>query len=148
MIYSGLNSPAFHRPSDNTSLPSASVFNISIVFPDKPLITSPGLVALAAGIFSAIQVIPTTLPLWPVCANASIVPNTVAEPPMSYFISSMPAPGLSEIPPVSKVIPLPTKTGHLPFTSLFISKIIMHGLRDEPLPTATKPPIPAFIAWS
>jgi hypothetical protein len=29
---------------------------------------------------------------------------------MSNFISSISAPGLSEMPPVSKVIPLPTRT--------------------------------------
>ena len=35
-------------------------------------------------------------------------------PPMSHFMSSMPAAGLIEMPPVSKVTPLPTKaTGAL-----------------------------------
>lgn len=29
---------------------------------------------------------------------------------MSNFISSMPSPGLSEMPPVSNVMPLPTST--------------------------------------
>jgi hypothetical protein len=37
-------------------------------------------------------------------------PSTLAAPPMSNFISSISAPGLSEMPPVSKVTPLPTST--------------------------------------
>ena len=37
-------------------------------------------------------------------------PSTVAAPHMSYFISSMPAPGFNEMPPLSKVMPLPTNT--------------------------------------
>ena len=32
-----------------------------------------------------------------------------AEPPISYFISSIPPEGFIEIPPVSKVTPFPTK---------------------------------------
>ena len=36
-------------------------------------------------------------------------PNTAAAPHMSNFISSMPGGGLSEMPPVSKVMPLPTR---------------------------------------
>ncbi len=32
----------------------------------------------------------------------------VAAPPMSFFIFSMPSAGLMEIPPVSKLMPLPT----------------------------------------
>ena len=36
--------------------------------------------------------------------------DDAAAPAMSPFMSSMPAAGLSEMPPVSKVTPLPTKT--------------------------------------
>ena len=39
------------------------------------------------------------------CASAS----TLAAPPMSFFISSMPADGLMSRPPVSKQMPLPTR---------------------------------------
>ena len=148
MMYSGSYSPAFQRPSESTRRPSASVFNTSMVFPESVLMTSPGRCAFDEGMFSAIQVIAVTLPSYPVAASASIVPKTVAEPPMSYFISSMFAPGLREIPPVSKVIPLPTSIGPRPFLSEFISKITIQGLRADPIPTATRPPIPAFIAWS
>ena len=77
-----------------------------------------------------------------------MVPKTVAEPPMSYFISSMPAPGFSEIPPVSNVMPLPTSMGCCPFWSPLSVKMTMHGLREEPIPTATKPPIPWRFAAS
>ena len=35
-------------------------------------------------------------------------PRTLAAPPMSFFISSMPEDGLMSRPPVSKVTPLPT----------------------------------------
>ena len=38
------------------------------------------------------------------------VPSTLAAPHMSNFISSISAAGLSEMPPVSKVMPLPTST--------------------------------------
>ena len=34
---------------------------------------------------------------------------TAAAPPMSDFMSSMPAAGLIEMPPESKVMPLPTR---------------------------------------
>jgi len=40
---------------------------------------------------------------------------TLAAPHMSYFISSISAPGFSEMPPVSKVMPLPTSTMGLSF---------------------------------
>ena len=43
-------------------------------------------------------------------STASTVPNTLAAPHMSNFISSMASPGLSEMPPVSKVMPFPTST--------------------------------------
>ena len=43
-------------------------------------------------------------------ATARSVPSTLAAPHMSNFISSISAPGLSEMPPVSKVMPLPTST--------------------------------------
>ena len=43
-------------------------------------------------------------------AAAQNVAITEAAPNMSYFISSMLAPGFNEIPPVSKVMPLPTNT--------------------------------------
>ena len=37
-----------------------------------------------------------------------MTPATVPAPPMSMVMSSMPAAGLMEMPPVSKTTPLPT----------------------------------------
>ncbi len=69
---------------------------------------SPGLVALLPGMFSAAAMMPTTLIGSCISASASMVPSTLAAPHMSNFISSMPAPGFRLMPPVSKVMPLPT----------------------------------------
>src|SRR5216684_1453948 len=41
-------------------------------------------------------------------ASARMTPSMVAPPAMSYFIFSMPSEGLMEMPPESKVMPLPT----------------------------------------
>ena len=41
-------------------------------------------------------------------AIATIAPSTAAAPPMSDFIHSMGAAGLSDRPPESNVMPLPT----------------------------------------
>src|ERR1017187_3201178 len=43
----------------------------------------------------------------PSCPMARMAPNMAAPPAMSYFIFSMPSAGLMEMPPVSKVTPLP-----------------------------------------
>ena len=44
----------------------------------------------------------------PSLAASTTVEMTAAAPPMSEVMFSMPAAGLMEIPPVSKVMPLPT----------------------------------------
>ena len=51
---------------------------------------------------------PTTLAGALRSARVFITPATTPAPPMSMVISSMPAPGLIEMPPVSKTTPLPT----------------------------------------
>ena len=71
---------------------------------------SPGLVARPSGMFSAAATMATRLIFGRMPSTASTVPNTLAAPHMSNFISSMASPGLSEMPPVSKVMPLPTST--------------------------------------
>ena len=43
------------------------------------------------------------------CAMARMAPIMAAPPDISYFIFSMPSAGLMEMPPVSKVTPLPTR---------------------------------------
>ena len=40
---------------------------------------------------------------------ARMAPIMAAPPAMSYFIFSMPSAGLMEMPPVSNVMPLPTR---------------------------------------
>ena len=72
--------------------------------------TSPGLMADPLGRFSVVGIRPTILRGSLSNAQALIVPNTLAAPAMSYFISSIMAGGLSEMPPESKVMPLPINT--------------------------------------
>ena len=52
---------------------------------------------------------------------------------MSHFIASMPAAGLIEMPPVSKVTPLPTNaTGWPPLPPPFQRRISSRASRTEP----------------
>ena len=67
-------------------------------------------VALPPGMFSVAGTITVRLIGRAMRATACMVPSTLAAPHMSYFISSISAPGFSEMPPVSKVTPLPTRT--------------------------------------
>ncbi len=70
---------------------------------------SPGLKALPSGMFSAEQTTEMTLTAGLSSAMARMAPIMAAEPAMSYFIFSMLSAGLMEMPPVSKVMPLPTR---------------------------------------
>ena len=72
--------------------------------------TSPGLSALPLGMFSQLGISPTTLMAGFNSASARNTPSTLAAPAMSNFISSISPAGLMEMPPVSKVMPLPTST--------------------------------------
>ena len=58
--------------------------------------------------FSTSPTSPTTLAGAFRSASVFITPATTPAPPMSMVISSMPAAGLIEMPPVSKTTPLPT----------------------------------------
>ena len=60
--------------------------------------------------FSAEQIRPVTLILAPSSRSADIVAITEPPPVMSRFIDTMPSRGLSDRPPVSYVMPLPTST--------------------------------------
>ena len=60
--------------------------------------------------FSALPMMPWTSTLGFTAATAAMSATTLAAPPMSPFISSMPGAGLMQMPPVSNVRPLPTKT--------------------------------------
>ena len=69
---------------------------------------------------------------------------------MSPFMSSMPAAGLIEMPPVSKVTPLPTKaTGGAPRLPPFQRMITTRARCAEPWPTPSSAPMPSLrIAFS
>ena len=80
-----------------------------MVWPLRLVTTSPGLTAPPSGMFSQAGIRPTTLMAGLSSPSARNTPSTLAAPLMSNFISSISAAGLSEIPPVSKVMPLPTR---------------------------------------
>ena len=100
---------AYHSASPSTSRPSASVFRISTVFPSALVTTSPGLIARPPGMFSVIGTTPRQRTGRLSRAMAAIAAITAAPPDMSSFILSMLSAGLIEMPPVSNVIPLPTR---------------------------------------
>jgi hypothetical protein len=109
------------------------------------VITSPGFKAVPSGMFSQVGIRPTTLMAGFKCDSASNVPSTLAAPHMSNFISSMPGPGLSEIPPVSKVMPLPTSTvGATDLAAPVYSSTMKRIGSTEPRATAANEPMPSF----
>ena len=64
--------------------------------------------------FSVAGTTPMTLARGLSRAMAHIAASTAAPPPMSHFIISIPAAGFREMPPVSKVMPLPTSASRGP----------------------------------
>jgi hypothetical protein len=88
----------------------------STVSPLYWVITSPGLTAVPEGMFSVEGMTAIRSIARPSSAIAATDSSTAAAPDMSYFMSCIPAPGFREMPPVSKVTPLPTKprVGPLP----------------------------------
>ena len=121
-----------------------------MVWPDILVTTSPGLVAPPLGIFSAAATMPTTLSFKSISAIAFMVPTTLAAPHISYFISSILAPGFKLIPPVSKVTPLPTSTcGCALFLPPLYSITIRHAGWSLPALTDSRAPMPScFIFFS
>src|SRR5436305_554062 len=121
-------------PSDRTRRPSASVLMISMVLPPEPVTTSPGLIALPDGMFSVVGTMPMTLIFGLSSAIASMAPTTAAPPPMSDFIFSMFRDGLIEIPPLSNVMPLPTRASvGPPFRpAAYRRTIILAGSSEPP----------------
>ena len=76
-------------------------------------------------------------------AIALNAPKTEAAPDMSNFISSMPGGCLSEMPPVSKVMPLPTSaTGASPFVPPAYSSTMSRAGSSEPRVTERNEPMP------
>ena len=106
----GLYLSMYVKASHKTRRPSASVLRISTVCPDIVLMMSPGRVAFPEGIFSAAARTPMTLMGSSCSAMQLRVPRTLAAPLMSYIISGIEGGGLRLIPPVSNVIPFPTRT--------------------------------------
>ncbi len=68
------------------------------------------------------------------------MPSTAAAPDMSYFMSSMFCAGLIEMPPVSNVTPLPTRTTGAPSAPLY-SRAMKRGSSTLPCATARSAPI-------
>ena len=113
-----------------------------MVWPDMLVTTSPGLVALPPGMFSLAAMTPTTLIGSFISAMACRVPSTEAAPHMSNFISSISAAGLSEMPPVSKVMPLPiSATGACLAGPPAYCRTISLGGSSEPRATDSREPI-------
>jgi hypothetical protein len=81
----------------------------SIVVPLRARRMSPGFMERPEGRFSVAPMTAITRTGSPRRAIAAVAPSTAAPPDMSNFISLIFARGLIEMPPVSKVTPLPTK---------------------------------------
>ena len=127
------------------SRPSASVLMISTLLPPYWRMMSPGLSAAGPARFSVAGMRPTTLtPATPVSAMACMAVITAAPPHMSYFMSSMPAGGLTQMPPESKVSPLPTSNTVGCLRLVRYSSTTRQGGRAEPWLTARMPPMPSF----
>ncbi|GAV37006.1 hypothetical protein ROTAS13_04696 [Roseomonas sp. TAS13] len=138
---------AYHMMSASTRRPSASVLITSTVWPEAVVTTSPGRCAVPEGMFSTSPTMPiaSTLALRP--ASVAMRPATVPAPAMSHFMSSMPPAGLMEMPPVSKVTPLPTKqSGFAGFFAPvpFQRRITARGSRAEPWATPSSAPKPSL----
>ena len=133
---------AYQTASASTSLPSASVLSTSMVLPLPARMISPGLTAEPDGIFSAQAIIPIRFTGSCNAATASIAPSTAAAPVISSFISPIPSDGLIEIPPLSKVMPLPTNAVKGLSPPLAYFSIIIRGSCTLPAPTARIAPIP------
>ena len=133
------------KASHKTNLPSASVFRTSIVCPDIDVTTSPGFVALPAGIFSESAIVQTKFTGSFEAATAHMVPITDPAPDISHFISSILGLGFRLIPPVSKVTPFPTSTiGFAPFFPPLYSMVTNFAGSTLPLETDNNEPIPNF----
>ena len=87
--------------------------------PSIAVTTSPGFVALPPGIFSVHGAIAVTLISGLIAEMASIAAITDAAPVISAFIASIPGAGLILMPPVSNVIPLPTRARSKPGSASF-----------------------------
>ena len=123
----------------------------STVRPAAVFTTSPGRCASPDGMFSTRPTRPTasTLALRP--ASAAISPTTAPAPAMSHFMSSIPPAGLMEMPPVSKVTPLPMNATGLPAAFFPFPPAPFHCITtsraslEEPWATPSSAPMPSFF---
>ena len=104
--------------------------------------TSPGRVARPDGMLSAMHSHAVTFTGAPMVATARRTARAVAAPHMSYFMPTIEAAGLSERPPVSKVMPLPTSATWRVASAGEYSRRTRRGGRSEPCPTPRMPPYP------
>ncbi|CNW30274.1 Uncharacterised protein [Mycobacterium tuberculosis] len=98
------------------------MLSTSTVVPPYWVSTSPGRCAVADGMFSAIGTVAITSIGSRSRAASVTVAITAAAPPMSEVMWCIDAAGLIEMPPVSKVIPLPTKATFLAFWGFLASR--------------------------
>jgi len=119
------------------------VFRTSTVFPFRILMMSFGLVAVPEGMFSARQSQAVAFTFIPRVAIATSACITAAAPVMSYFMPTIDSAGFRERPPVSKVIPLPTRARDTLAPAGLYSNFTRRGGLEDPLPTAWIPPRPA-----
>src|SRR6202012_3747907 len=99
--------------------------------------TSDGRCAAPPGMFSAAHRYPTTLTGSARSATAVTAASTAAPPLMSHFIVSMDFGGLSDRPPESNVMPLPTNATVRVACGCVYDSLTSRGGRDEPMPTPT-----------
>jgi hypothetical protein len=107
---------------------------------------SPGRWALPSGMFSTSPITPRAFTLAFRAASACMRPTTQAAPAMSPFMSSMPPPGLIEMPPESKTTPLPIKaTGRALSRAPFQRMMTTRLSRAEPWPTPSSARMLSFL---
>ena len=104
--------------------------------------TSDGRVAVSLTMFSASGAQPSTAIGSFSCAIANTDAITAAAPDISDFIASMPSAGLRARPPVSKVIPFPTKAKRFLALVGEYETCSNRGGLAEPCPTPIIPPYP------
>ena len=120
------------------------MFTISTVLPLMVVMMSPGLYALPLGRLSVDGMTPVMRTGSSRLAAASMVPMTAAAPHMSNFISSIFSAGLMEMPPESKVMPLPTSATCFVALRGEYSSTMKRGSSADPRLTASRPPIFIF----
>ena len=97
--------------------------------------------------FSVVGTTPTTRIGALSSAMARMAQTTAAPPAMSSFIRSMPSAGLIEMPPVSKVMPLPTRprTGDSGAPGGSWRRTMTRGGSALPRATPSSSPIPSLL---